>query len=88
MLGKNVQEIAIKDMNWEVANRVIEVLVAQDYVVMVSTEEQLIIINYVYGDNCRSDRNDVAFMSREEFDEELENMTHLELYEEDYHGGE
>lgn len=37
------------------------------YVVMVSREEQLWIVNYLYSDLCN--RNDVVFMSREDFDE-------------------
>lgn len=38
------------------------------YVVMLSREEQLWIINYEYSDLC--DRNDVVFMPRDEFEEE------------------
>lgn len=37
------------------------------YVVMLSREEQLWIVNYLYSDLCG--RNDVVFMSREDFDE-------------------
>lgn len=37
------------------------------YVVMMSREEQLWIVNYLYSDLC--DRNDVVFMSREDFEE-------------------
>ena len=38
------------------------------YVVMLSREEQLWIVNYQYSDTCN--RNDVVFMSREDFEEE------------------
>ena len=38
------------------------------YVVMLSREEQLWIVNYEYSDQC--DRNDVVFMSREDFEED------------------
>jgi hypothetical protein len=38
------------------------------YVVMLSREEQLWIVNYLYSDTCN--RNDVVFMSREDFEEE------------------
>lgn len=38
------------------------------YVVMVSREEELWILNYEYSDLCN--RNDVVFMSREEFETE------------------
>lgn len=37
------------------------------YVVMVSREEELWIVNYQYSDTCS--RNDVVFMSREDFEE-------------------
>lgn len=37
------------------------------YVCMVSREEQFWIMNYIYSDRC--DRNDVVFMSREDFEE-------------------
>lgn len=38
------------------------------YVVMLSREEQLWIVNYEYSDTCS--RNDVVFMGREEFEED------------------
>lgn len=38
------------------------------YVVMLSREEQLWIVNYLYSDLCN--RNDVVFMSREDFEED------------------
>lgn len=44
-----------------------QMLTSSHYVVMLSREEQFWIINYIYSD--RRDRNDVVFMSREEFDE-------------------
>ena len=37
------------------------------YVVMLSREEELWIVNYQYSDTCN--RNDVVFMSREDFEE-------------------
>ena len=39
------------------------------YVVMLSREEQLWIVNYEYSD--LNSRNDVVFMSREEFEEKF-----------------
>ena len=57
-------EIAVHDK--EVALKIIDLLVDQDYVVMLSREENLYIINYLYSQY--SDRNDVVFMDREEFD--------------------
>lgn len=38
------------------------------YVVMLSREEDLWIVNYEFSEYC--DRNDMVFMSREEFEEE------------------
>lgn len=37
------------------------------YVVMVSREEELWIVNYLYSDLCN--RNDAVFMGREDFEE-------------------
>lgn len=45
-----------------------QLLTSGHYVVMLSREEQLWIVNYLYSDLC--DRNDVVFMSREDFEEE------------------
>ena len=44
-----------------------QMLTAGHYVVMVSREEELWIVNYQYSDTCS--RNDVVFMSREDFEE-------------------
>ena len=44
-----------------------QMLTKGHYVVMLSREEQLWIVNYLYSDLC--DRNDVVFMSREDFEE-------------------
>ena len=43
-------------------------LVDGHYVVMLSREEQLWIVNYHYSYTCN--RNDVVFMSREDFEED------------------
>ena len=43
------------------------------YVVMISREEQLWIVNYQYSDTCS--RNDMVFMSREDFDEKYCEVT-------------
>ena len=45
-----------------------QMLTAGHYVVMLSREEQLWIVNYQYSDTCS--RNDAVFMSREDFEEE------------------
>lgn len=46
-----------------------ELLNHGNYVVMISREEDLWIINYHYSHLC--DRNDVVFMRRDEYEEEL-----------------
>lgn len=45
-----------------------QMLTSGHYVVMLSREEQLWIVNYQYSDTCN--RNDVVFMSREDFEED------------------
>ena len=44
----------------------------EDYVVMLSKEENLYIINYIWSSNY-ADRNDVVFASRENFEEYIFN---------------
>lgn len=58
-------EIAIK--NKEKALEVLGTLVDEEYCVMFSREEDLYIINYEYSEY--SDRNNVVFMSKDEFEE-------------------
>ena len=57
-------EIAIRDKN--TALQIANLLVDEEYCVMISREEDLYIINYIYSEY--SDRNNVVFMNREEFD--------------------
>lgn len=45
---------------------VARILVEEDNVVLISREENLWILNFVYSEH--SDRNDVVFMSQDEFD--------------------
>ena len=56
-------EIAFKSC--ENCMEVARILVEEDYVVLISREEDLWILNFVYSEH--SDRNDVVFMSQEEF---------------------
>lgn len=52
-------------------NRGLEVakaLLAEHYVVMLSLEEELLVVNYEWSHN--SDRNDMVFMSRDEYEDE------------------
>lgn len=52
--------------NKENALKVAEILVEEDNCVLLSKEEDLYIINFEYSQY--SDRNNVVFMDREEFD--------------------
>lgn len=52
--------------NKENALKVAEILLEEDNCVLLSKEEDLYIVNYEYSQY--SDRNDVIFMDREEFE--------------------
>ena len=55
--------------NHENAMKVAQMLLDEHYVVMLSREENLFILNYEYSHFC--DRNDVVFMRKDEFEEEF-----------------
>ena len=59
-------EIAFK--NHDVGLQVAKALLDESYVVMLSYEEKLLIVNYEWSPNY-SDRNDMVFMDRSEFEE-------------------
>ena len=59
------------DAAFEVVGRM---LTDGHYVVMLSREEQLWIVNYEYSDLCN--RNDVVFMRRDEFEEKYMEAEH------------
>jgi hypothetical protein len=59
------KEIAVKCYDDAVA--IAETLMANHYVVMLSKEENVYIINYIYSEYC--DRNDVVFIDREEMED-------------------
>ena len=54
--------------NHENGFKVAEILLKEDYVVMLSYEENLLILNYEWSEHG-ADRNDVVFMPAYEFDE-------------------
>lgn len=54
----------------ENAMNIAKILVAEGYVIMLSKEEQFIVLNYLRT-FPNSDRNCVVFMDREEFEEEF-----------------
>lgn len=64
-------EIALHDK--ETALKIANILVDEDYVVMISREENLYVVNYLYANY--SDRNYVVFMSRDEFDTDYYKIT-------------
>ena len=59
-------EIALH--SFEDAVTVAKMLLDNNYVVMISREEQLYIVNYVWS-QTGANRNDVAFMSREKLED-------------------
>ena len=61
-------ELALR--SFEDVSQVIESLVNNGYVVMVSREENLWIINYEWTNN-ESDRNDIVFILREKVEDQL-----------------
>lgn len=56
-------EIAVS--NKETAFQIANLLVDEEYVVMISREESLYVVNYIYSQF--SDRNDVVFVDRDSF---------------------
>lgn len=67
-------EIALRTK--EAALKIAELLVDEEYCVMLSREENLYVINYEYAQY--SNRNDVVFMPRDEFE-----MKYVEIVNED-----
>ena len=54
------------------AENIAEILLDEGYVVMISKEEKLYIVNYIWSANCgEANRNDVVFVNREEYEEEM-----------------
>ena len=51
--------------NKETAFKIANLLVDEEYVVMISREESLYVINYIYSQF--SDRNDVVFVDKDSF---------------------
>lgn len=62
----NSMELAVHNLSD--ANILTEVLLANNYICMVSREEGLYIVNAIWSHNCN--RNDVVFMDTTEFEEE------------------
>ena len=73
-------QIAFKnhDRGIEVAKKLLE----EEYVVMLSYEENLLIVNWEWCEAPQADRNCVVFMPRYKYEEELD-----EVYKEAYNAG-
>lgn len=61
---RSEDEIALTDIGEALATA--EMLIKNNYVVMLSKEEDLYILNYLWADNA--DRNYVVFLLREDID--------------------
>ena len=61
-------ELAFK--NHENGMKVAKMLLDEEYVVLLSYEEQLLIVNYEWSERG-ANRNDVVFMRRDRFEEEF-----------------
>ena len=64
-------ELAFKDHNRGL--QVAMALLDESYVVMLSYEEDLLIINYEWSEH-HADRNDMVFMRRDEYEEEIDKI--------------
>lgn len=56
--------------DWESCQTVADILLNEGYVLLLSREEQLFILNYIWSSE-EADRNDVVFMDRAEFEEKF-----------------
>lgn len=56
--------------NIELGMKLAEMLLQEDYVVMLSREDNFLVINFLYADGA--DRNDVVLMRRDAFEEEFD----------------
>ena len=84
MLGECVGEISVRTA--EDAYHILDALLngENDYCVMLSREEDLWIINYVYARN--SDRNKVVFMDRDEYESRCDDCVKERKIEDAYLG--
>lgn len=58
---------------WSDAVTVAHILIQNNYVVMLSYEEEFVILSAVWSNGCG--RDDVVFMSRDDFDKHYERIT-------------
>jgi len=72
-------ELSFKDFFG--ASSVAETLIEENYVIMLSKEEKSYILNYEWSRN--SDRNNIIFMDKEEYEEELDRDIYTTANKED-----
>ena len=65
-----INEISVSDK--ESAMKIANILVDEEYCVMLSREEDLYIIDFEYSEF--SDRNNVVFMNREDFEQKFKEI--------------
>ena len=76
MINSKYQRNELSFHNHEDAMKVAQILIKEHYVILLSREEDLIILNWEYSH--LSNRNDVVFMSVDEFDEDYVELVHEE----------
>lgn len=70
-MAKLIPEGELTFHDFDSCMKVAEIILEEGYVVLVSREENLYVINYVWSSENYADRNDVVFMGREEFDDKF-----------------
>ena len=63
-----MSEFSVAVHDYDQACTLAKILIDNDYVVMLSVEEQLYIVSAIWSER-HADRNDVVFMDRYEFEE-------------------
>ena len=68
-----MSEFSVAIHDYDQACALAKILMDNDYVVMLSVEEQLYIVSAIWSER-HADRNDVVFMDRCEFEEKYEEV--------------
>lgn len=68
-----MSEFSVAVHDYDQACALTKILMDNDYVVMLSVEEQLYIVSAIWSER-HADRNDVVFMDRCEFEEKYEEV--------------
>jgi hypothetical protein len=64
---KYTPEQQITVVEWKHGLQIAELLINEGYVVMLSQEEDYLVINYIWSERY-ADRNDVLFVSRDDYE--------------------